>query len=253
MSKKNLPAADKLFLPQVTAQFPFALPPKLHLLLLGGRAPADTWLKATADHKILWAIDKGIEQFHRLNMPPQKLVGDADSGAEKSWLWAAENRVAVCRHPTAKDYTDTQLALFALADVAAQSLSDTDKKSAQKKCAAFAVLAGAFGGRLDHLFSTLFSAANAKTRNCLADEREAVFFVKSGEFVALNFVERPAALSLLPLTAKCAGVNVSGTRWELKAASLRQKMPFAVSNETMAQTCRISIKTGLLAVYLCFP
>ncbi len=257
MSKKILPVADnELFLPQVTAQFPFSLPPTLHFLLLGGRAPADTWLTAMSDNKILWAIDKGIDQFYRLNMVPQKLVGDADSGTAKAWDWANRNRVIVCRHPTAKDYTDTQLALFALAD------STTDKNSQTDTCRptatphnapAFAILSGAFGGRLDHLFSTLFSAANANTRNCLADEREVVFFVRSGEFIKLTFLTKPQALSLLPLTAKCTGINLNGTRWELKTASLHQELPFAVSNETVAQTCRITIKTGLLAVYLCFP
>ena len=236
MPEKNLLKHNVLRLPQLAAAFSFDLPQKLHFLLLGGRPPADGWLKNVCTGKTLWAVDRGIERFRANSIVPQRLIGDADSGSKAAWEWAEQNSVALERHPTAKTYTDTQLALFALGE----------------ERGSFAVISGAFGGRLDHAFSTLFSAANADAANCLADEREAVFFVHGGQQLTLSFVHWPTALSLLPLTEKATGVTLTGVRWPLDEAELTASLPFAVSNEATGQNCQIAVGEGTVAVYICF-
>ena len=46
-----------------------------HFLLLGGRTVADSWLlNFIADEKIVWAVDKGVDQLYRLKILPQKLI-----------------------------------------------------------------------------------------------------------------------------------------------------------------------------------
>ena len=109
-----------------------------------------------------------------------------------------------------------------------------------------------FGGRLDHLYNTLFTCAADERKIFLADEREIVFFVKGGETVAVNFFRRPFAVSLLPMTEICVGVTTKNLHWELDGATLTQNFPNATSNRADSEKISVSVERGTLAVYSYF-
>ena len=206
------------------------------LMVTGGRKPNKHWLIKSIKNRRLWCIDHGVDVCRENNLIPDLLLGDFDSAQSDSLDWAVDNAVKIERHPIDKDWTDTQLALNRAAET--ENL--------------FLIVTGVFGGRFDHLYSTIFSCANAKVKNCLADEREVVLFLKGKEQMELNFNVKPIALSLLPITEICHGVTIDGVHWKLEAAELRQSQANAVSNRVESNKVKISMNEGILAVYLCF-
>ena len=230
-----------IHLPQGTLDFHRPLPERARLLVLGGRAPAVPWLQAwrqawpSAD---VYAVDHGVDACRRVGLSPTLLIGDADSAAPENWRWGEARAARVERHPVEKDFTDTQLAL----------------RRAMEDGSAVLLLTGAFGGRFDHAYSTIFSAAQVQTPCVLADERELVVYVHGGERLTVAFRQQPKALSLLPMTAEAEGVTLQGTHWPLTDAVLCQGRPNAVSNvvEGSSKDCRLEVRKGCVALYTCF-
>lgn len=232
---------EELSLPQIRVNFHRTLPARHRLLVLGGRPPMARWLTALlhqAPPPELWAIDHGVDACRDAGACPQVLLGDADSAAPENWRWGCAHAAVTDRHPVAKDLTDTQLAL---ARAAAES-------------PAVLLLTGAFGGRFDHAFSTVFSAAWQPGTCLLADEREIMLFVRNGEQLTIRCLQTPAAISLLPLTERVQGVTLAGTRWPLEDAPLTQARPYAVSNLLApgAQEFSLHVSSGILGVHLVY-
>lgn len=235
-------AETTLKFPGLTLDFHRPLPEDVTLLLLGGRAPDRAWLQELSEQPAasprslaVWAVDRGVEACQRANLSPELLLGDADSAAPASWAWGEAQAKATERHPVAKDLTDTQLALL---------------RAEQKDTVL--ILTGAFGGRFDHAFSTIFSAAHDPHTCVLADEREALCFVHGGEKLTVSLDKPPKAISLLPITEKVAGVNLTGTAWPLSEAELLQSLPYAVSNALAegASAFTVSAQAGILGLEL---
>lgn len=221
-------------LPQCEIRYVPAISGSEILFSAGGRVPSEKFFKAVAQGRKVFAVDKGIEICRACNILPQILIGDFDSAEKSAVDWAIENNVPVERHPVEKDLTDTQLAL----QLFGENIS--------------ALVTGIFGGRVDHLFSNIFTCANSEIRNFLADEREIIFYVKGGETVEVNFFEKPFALSLLPISEICEGVTSENLHWELENATLKQNFPNAVSNRVETSKIKISVEAGTLAIYLFF-
>lgn len=233
-------ADHSIELPQVTFDFHQPLPDATCVLFLGGRMPSDAWagkMLALQKNASIVAVDRGVATCRRLDLSPAVLLGDADSAANDDWAWGEAHAAHVERHPVEKDFTDTQLAL--------RHASQDD---------AILLLTGAFGGRFDHAYSTMFSATQVKTPCVLADERETIAYLHAGETLTLHCHTQPKAISLLPMTAAVTGVTAKGLHWPLKGATLTQVLPNAVSNVLEADTrdCTISIRSGCLAVYACW-
>ena len=225
-----------LKLPQINVSFDWNISDGEFLLIAGGRQPNVEWLKKINLDRPLWCIDHGIDFCRENNFIPKFLIGDFDSANGCSVDWAIKNKVQIERHPVDKDLTDTQLTLKHLED-----FKD-----------AFAIITGVFGGRFDHLYSTILSCANAKIKNCLVDEREAVIFLNSRENLKIEFKIKPLALSLLPMTSACHGVSIDGVHWPLNNATLYQSFPNAVSNRIESDYINASLNEGILAIYICF-
>ena len=240
MSSIHLSPHSCIGLPQATFDFHRSLPKTRHLLFLGGRAPSLSWARSLCQQKVrstIYAIDRGVGVCRSLNLFPDVLLGDADSPSREDWAWGETHAKTIERHPVEKDFTDTQLAL--------ERLKDSE---------AMLILTGAFGGRFDHAYSTIFSAAQAKNTCVLADERETITYLHAGDTLTIACQDTPKALSLLPMTEAVTGVTTNGLHWELDDATLTQAHPYAVSNVLSSNTtsCSISIGQGCLAVYLCW-
>ena len=203
------------------------------LIVAGGRLPNADYFVSLAQGRKIFAVDKGIEICRACNILPETLIGDFDSAESTALDWAVVNNVKTVRHPVEKDFTDTQLAL----ELLPQNIST--------------IVTGIFGGRFDHLYSNVFTCANYKNI-VLADEREIVFYIRGGESATVNFFQIPMAVSLLPVTEICEGVTTENLHWELSNATLKQNLPYAISNRAENPEIKISIESGILAVYFCF-
>jgi len=209
-----------------------------YLFLAGGRAPAKFWLQKTAAGRTIYCIDHGADSCHSLNLIPAVFVGDCDSVQDDTREWLKRLPVKMHQFPSDKDKTDTQLAFDLL----------------ENKKEAFIILSGAFGGRLDHLFSVLYSFVNANVCGCIADDHEFIFILRKDEQITLDLEIPPKSISLLPLSPECEGVSLTGVHWPLHNAALNQNNLYAISNRLSPDGHRISAanKTGILALYLCW-
>lgn len=230
---------DSIKFPQVAVKLAAPLNELPRVLVTGGRPPATEWLRQvarTVRHGEVWAADHGVDACRAAGVLPDRLLGDGDSAGLDSWSWAEAAGVPTERFPVAKDLTDTQLAIEGMA------LMGTP----------YVIVSGAFGGRFDHAYSTIYSAAHASVPCALIDEQEAIFFVRSGEGITIAPTARPKAISLLPITEDCRGVTTANLRWELTGAILKSSFPNAVSNELLPEATEFSIAVefGTLAVYL---
>lgn len=225
---------NKLFLPNLRVTSKNPIFSNEHLLVLGGRAPDLNWLKAASKNRVLWAVDRGIHAIKNAKLSPKFLIGDNDSSDKAIWEEFVAKGVPFEKHPIEKDFTDLELAI------------------AKLPADAFAILTGAFGGRFDHTFSNVFSAAHAKIRIFLADENETLLFLKANDEFEIFFNEKPKALSLISITEKCVGVTFEGVHWQLKNATICQNTPNTVSNVLEnTDNCKIKVSEGILGVYVC--
>ena len=208
------------------------------LFITGGRPPTLEWLldcSNIADR--IWCIDHGIDTCKQAGLIPELLIGDLDSARSDSIAWARAQGVEIVQYPADKDFTDTQLAL---------------KRASELDELPFVIVTGVFGGRIDHMYATLLSFAQSKLQTCLADQRETILFLRSGESVQLLFDVKPWAVSLLPFSSVCDGVSIDGVHWKLDHAELNRSLPTAISNRIESNTVNISIERGNLAVAITF-
>ncbi len=203
------------------------------LLVAGGRAPEVGWLRRFARDKRPWGVDRGIDVLRRAGVRPEGVLGDGDSGSASGWEWAHHKGAWSRKAPVEKDDTDLQLAL---------------SRASEEGCPIW--ITGAFGGRLDHLFSGIGTAAAHPAVLGMADDREWLLFLRAPGTLTVRFRRRPLALSLLPITEECAGVTLRGVRWELEEALLRRDYPYAISNRVLREgRIRTGCLRGVLGVY----
>ena len=207
------------------------------LFVSGGRVPSREFFLQVSSGRKIFCIDKGIELCKACEVVPNFLIGDFDSANQSTVDWARAKNISVEKYPADKDFTDTQLALSRAEKIFGEHV---------------AILTGAFGGRFDHLYSTIFTCASIDRKIFLVDEREIIFYLHSGESVDVKFFKNPLAVSLLPMTSTCAGVTTKNLHWELDGATLNQNFPNATSNRIDDDKIFLSVEHGTFAIYFCF-
>ena len=176
------------------------------------------------------ACDRGYEYAARCGVKPDLLLGDFDS-----YTGALPAGVEVLRLPVEKDDTDTMSAVRR-----ALALGYDDIR-----------IFCALGGRLDHLYANIQSAAFAVQHGARAEliGRDAHIYVFTGG--ALSLPPRAGwSLSLFAVSDECRGVAVRGTKYTLSNAVVTNSFPIGTSNEWRG-TAEISVGAGILAVMLC--
>lgn len=212
------------------------------LLIAGGRSPATVWLQKIAAGRIVYCADHGLDSCLHAGVKPNYILGDGDSANSANWSWAKSAGIPFAQFPTDKDLTDTQLALRLIAEHYPH---------------AEIILTGAWGGRFDHLFSSVFSLSRMADKDvnlCVADEKETLIYLKNAD-VSFKCMEIPLSISLLPLSNTCSGVSINGVKWPLDEVTLLQDNPYAVSNVLHSANefaVKVKVKEGLLGVYFCW-
>lgn len=195
------------------------------LILSGGDAcevPAEF---RCADYII--ACDRGWKHAESLGLMPDLIVGDFDSSPKP------EGGIPVECLPTRKDDTDTMYAV----------------RKALEKGYRDIVIACAFGGRFDHSFANLQSAAFAVSHGgrcrLIGEGTQALVFTSSREV----FPRRDGwSLSVFALSDECTQVTVQGTKFECKAVTLINAFPLGVSNVWEAEEASVSVENGIVMV-----
>lgn len=225
----------RLSLPQVDIDFERGGDVR-QLLVLGGRPPGVLWLRTVASERTVWAADSGADSCCVANVRPAHVLGDFDSIGEKGRAWLKSMDVSPELYPADKDYTDFQLCL--------------------NRIRGDLLVTGCWGRRFDHTFGNIFSVLwgsewGTEIR-AFADEAEIMIPLCGKNKLELTFSTPPAAVSLLPLTASCKGVDIEGVKWELRGVELLQRRPYAISNVPVANRIRVCLESGVLGVYCLF-
>ena len=190
-------------------------------------SPEFTPVALRGDERVI-ACDGGLEYARRLGVAPHLIIGDFDS-----FTGEAPIGPNVLRLPREKDDTDTAYALRIALDEGADDIT----------------LLGATGGRFDHTQSVLAAAAGAAKRGalCRIVDSGCDIYIFSGRQLRICGA-RGHTLSVLAYSDECRGVTLTGAKWELSGATLRNDYPLGQSNIITADECAISAQTGVLMV-----
>lgn len=174
--------------------------------------------------------DRGYDYARKNNIDFDLFVGDFDSCSEKP-----RDSSKILSLPKEKDDTDTMAAIRHALSLGFSEI----------------VLYCALGGRLDHTYANLQSAAFAAERGAKvyihSDECEV--YVINGGCLEVP-LKRGFSLSVFSLSDSCEGVYETGVKYPLSDAVVKNTFPIGVSNEWTEDTAKISVRRGILAVIL---
>jgi thiamine pyrophosphokinase len=203
------------------------------LVFAGGEpVPERVAARLPADALVI-AADSGLGHALALGRHVDLVVGDLDSVEPGVLDTAAHAGTQVERHPAEKEQTDLELAL----------------RAARARGATRVVVAGGYGGRLDHFLANALALAGP------AADGAAVQWVTGAAL--LTVVRSESALrgapgdlcSLLAVGGPARGVRTEGLRYPLRGEELLPGSTRGISNELIQPVARVSLETGtLLAV-----
>ena len=176
------------------------------------------------------AADGGARLAQALGITPSIIIGDFDSLTESETLAFAELGVQLQRHPPAKDETDLELALFYALRIGYSPI----------------LILGAFGGRLDQALGNIALLSDPEALQAdirLEDGLTEAFFVRSRAVIQ----GAPGdTVSFIPWGATVEGVTTAGLLYPLSDEPLYPYRTRSISNQMLAPTASVSIKSGLL-------
>ena len=197
----------------------------------GEAVPADRSIAASAE--LLIAADGGALLCSRWGLVPLLVVGDLDSlGAERAEELARMG-VRVEAHPTAKDESDTEIAVRSALDEGASDI----------------VLLAALGGeRLDHELANvlLVAAPQLRGRVRIVRGNTTVRALHGGTRLVLS--GSPGGLVTLMPLGDAAGVTTDGLRYPLRNGSLRAGAARGLSNVIERPGAAVALDAGVVIV-----
>lgn len=208
------------------------------VVVVGGGPLSDRAAAAATavGHGSVIAADSGLDHAIAVGLTPTNLVGDLDSISAAGRMWAYAHGLEIDEHPTAKDLTDTELALAAAAAAPADGL----------------LVVGGVGDRLDHLLGVLLALGGAAAAT-FSDVRA---IIGDNEFVVVHAhhrhelrLEAGRTFSVLALHGPCRGVQLHGARWNLDGADLTATEARGLSNIADG-TIAVSLEHGTLTVVI---
>lgn len=211
---------------------------KVILVILGGRKPQASWLGALPNYEIFCA-DRGAEYALSANRKVTLLIGDEDSTNYDVYAKVLADGGVVQKHPADKDFTDLQLLI---------------KEISKNPC--HLLVAGALGGRLDHLQSNLRTFLTYKKTTgkqvLLADGQESVALLFQGETCLVDIKNEPLPkVGILPL-AENSVATMDHVKWPMEKMALSLDTPNTLSNRPLDKEVWAQCDEGKIGFYFCF-
>lgn len=207
----------------------------LALIFTGGARPNERIAQDIDTPQLVIAADSGWSHARAFGYVPQFLVGDFDSISANDLAEAHSLDTEIIEHSVDKDLTDTEIAM---------QLARTLKYER------IHVVSGG-GDRFDHLIAMLHSLV-AHTEDVVVTAHIGPSFV---HFVTpkqrFHTTCAPdSTVSLIPLGGSARGVRSQGLKWNLSRETLHSFAARGVSNYTTADSFSLSLRTGVLAVFI---
>ncbi|MET0145086.1 MAG: thiamine diphosphokinase [Ilumatobacteraceae bacterium] len=204
------------------------------IVITGAAALDRRALAALPGAALIVAADGGLDHALAAGLRPAVLVGDLDSISPDGLVWAHDH-AEVLTHPTAKDDTDTELAL-------AHALTYRPSRI---------VLVAGPGDRFDHAVTAigaLGASAFAGVRVLEAWSGADHLRVVHGPGCVTLDLPTGTTFSVVAMHGTCEGVDVTGARWPLRDCTLRPLAGLGVSNEAADPPTVVAVRRGVLTV-----
>lgn len=200
------------------------------LIVTGGDAPKiETLQRLSADCQLIIAADSGIDTALSASIVPSLVVGDFDSTRLAPDIMTSRG-ISLIRYPEDKDETDTEIAI---------SLAHT-------KGADYIVLAGAGGGRLDHLLAVFAMFARDLHPDEWQTQDDSIFFIPSGTMRQFKTTDY-ATISIFPIGQRSSHMHSTDLKWSLDGLVWERGF-FGVSNRCMGNEFSVTAGTCPLLV-----
>jgi len=204
----------------------------LHAIVVSGgdHRHAKRQLRLLAEAGLVLAADGGANWLYDMGLIPRLLVGDLDSVRDDVRRELEQRGCRMVVHPTAKDETDTELALLEAVACGARRIT----------------LLGGTGSRIDHTLAnvmllTLPELEGIETR--LFDGHSFLILVRDTATIRGDVED---TVSLIPLRGDARGVRTEGLAYPLRDETLRFGPARGISNVMTAPEARVSLREGLL-------
>lgn len=189
-------------------------------------------LKEKGPYDFVICADHGMRHARTLNMCPDLIVGDFDSGSQGDLGYYREKGIPIERFNSEKDETDTELAI----------------RRAVEKGATRLTIYGGLGNRFDHSLANvhlLWPLLEKGVEARLMDPHNEVSLVK--DQIILHG-ERGDLVSLIPFLGDAKGVTTKGLGYPLSEAVLKMGYSLGVSNYLIEKEAKITLTQGVLVV-----
>jgi thiamine pyrophosphokinase len=185
-----------------------------------------------AEKRLIICCDGGARHLLNMGIKPDIIIGDMDSIDSTQLKMFYKQKFKILKYPAKKDFTDTELALdYALSLKPLKIL-----------------ICCALGGRIDHTLANVFllnRAQEKRIETSLIDEYcEAFVLDKEASFIN----EKGKTVSLLALTPRVTGINLSGFAYPLEKDTLKMGESRGISNVINKNRAGIKIANGKLIV-----
>lgn len=183
-------------------------------------------------NRLIICCDGGARNFQYLGVKPDVVIGDMDSIDPIQLENYSAQGIKIIKYSVNKDFTDTELAL------------DYALKFNPEEI----FIWGALGGRLDHTLANVFLLFKGEEKGIntyLVDEYGEAF-VLDKKAVFNN--EKGKTVSLLALSPKVTGINLSGFLYPMEKGTLKMGETRGVSNIVNEDRATISVRSGKLLV-----
>lgn len=205
------------------------------IIIAGGRLRPSGALRAlVAGASLVICADGGLRHARALARVPHLVIGDFDSASPGLLAWARRRGARLHQHPTAKNKTDTELALDA---AAARGVREID-------------FLGVMGGRPDHELANVLLLVAARRRGIRArihDGRRLLFLVESEEVLPGM---RDDIVSLLALSQEAQGIATTGLRYPLASGRLEVGSSLGISNVIDSTPALVAVERGIVLAIL---
>lgn len=184
------------------------------------------------NNPIIICADGATQHLRPLGIVPSVIIGDMDSVDERDLEEYGAKGSTILTYPSAKDETDTELALHYALDLNPEEIW----------------IFGALGGRIDHTLANLSLLVTATKRGVSAkiiDEACEIFMATGCMTIEGGSGQ---TVSLLPVSSRVTGVTLDGFEYPLHNAVMEIGKPYGISNTLLGERGTISIATGYLLV-----
>jgi thiamine pyrophosphokinase len=204
------------------------------VVFIGGTAPHPDVVARLPVPRFVIAADSGLDHALALDVDVDLVVGDLDSVSGSALTWARNRGIAIESHPTAKEATDTELALEA---ATARGVSQI-------------LVVSGIGDRVDHGLAALSGAASPRWAGARVEAwwGHAHVAVLHGPGHVTLAAPTGSLVSLVPVHGAATGLTTQGLEYPLTNETLPAGTSRGISNVVTSTPTSVSLSSGTVLV-----